>query len=123
VAVALEETVLRAAHLIRRAHWLQELCSCNLLWHPRGDAGSLRVLVVREGKVIDRFLDGARPLEPPPNVPLGMRLAWLDSATHDRIRVLGTELKRLAIRDSELTLQLGRGCLARRSLARRIWWV
>jgi DNA polymerase-3 subunit epsilon len=121
VAAALDAMVLRAAHLVRRAHWLQELCSCNLHWRSAGETP--RVLVVREARVVDRFVDDGRRLALPPTAALDRRLGWLDSTAHDRLRVLGTELKRLAARESQLTLQLARVRLDRRGLARRLWWI
>ena len=140
VASALEYSLLRAAQLLRRAHWLCQLSEASLAWepsaggapqvHPGAPAGRedqrARVLVVQGGEVVqadDLAPDAAAPC------PEGFartaleRMERFDPVVHDRLRVFTTELRRLVARRASLELRLGPDrALSRDALARRLWW-
>ncbi|HEX9187982.1 MAG TPA: nucleotide excision repair endonuclease, partial [Vicinamibacteria bacterium] len=126
VALALEETVLRAAHAVRRARWLVGLSECALAWtEPGGDRR--RLLVVERGAVTNRAeLAPGEPLPIPPghHRPAAERRLSFDVATLDRLRVLTTELRPLAAGAPDVEVRLGRVArLARRRLRAVLRWV
>jgi DNA polymerase-3 subunit epsilon len=100
VAALLEQAVDSSARLIRRGRWFRLLCESTLGWSLRTKTdSSRRVLVLRGGRVVSGGdAPAAEPL-PAPDArpsrhaapdPLG------DILTYDRLRVLTTELRRLA---------------------------
>lgn len=109
VALALEETVLRAAHALRRARWLCRLSESSLAF-AEGAAAGRRLLLVTGGEVVTR--EDLAPGEPLP-VPAGhgrgpaARREVFDVATFDRLRVLTTELRRLAAETGQVELRFG----------------
>lgn len=126
VAQALEETVLRAAHAVRRARWLVRLSESSLAWAEPG-APKLRQLVIERGAVAGRS-DLDAPATPP--VPPGHartpaeRRPSFDVATYDRLRVLTTELRGLAAEAPSIELRLGQCArLTRRRLLTVLRWV
>ncbi len=124
VASALEYSIHHAAQLLRRAHWLCQLCEACLAWEP--STGGRRLLVIQGGDVVSReALEPGAAVPPPPggDRPLLQRMGGFDPVVHDRLRVLTTELRRLVARGARLELRLGPGqALDRRGLARRLWW-
>jgi DNA polymerase-3 subunit epsilon len=109
VTRALEETVLRAAHAVRRARWLARLSECSLAWSEPG-VDRRRLLVLRGGAVVERadLLPGL-PVPVPPGhtrAPAERRAAF-DVATFDRLRVLTTELRALAANAARIEVRLG----------------
>jgi DNA polymerase-3 subunit epsilon len=125
VREALEETVLRAAHGVRRARWLLRLSECSLAW-ARPGSQSRRLLVVGSGVVTARAdLDPGVPAPAPPGYRRAPdeRRAAFDVAAFDRLRVLTTELRSLAS-DPGVELRLGlHARLARRRLQAVLRWV
>ena len=127
VDAGLEFNLVRAAHLLRRAHWLCQLAEATVVWRPRTLERGLRCLVVVGGRVVrvDPLLDGAAAPPPP-----GWRRARLrrmrsfNSASYDRLRVLTTELRRVVGEGAPVTVCFGPGQrLGSRALARRLFWV
>jgi len=109
VAQALEETVVRAAHAVRRARWLVRLSECSLAWAEPG-ADTLRLLVIYGGAVAaSAHLEPGMPVPVPPGHlrPPAERRAMFDLATFDRLRVLTTELRGLAAGAGAVQLRLG----------------
>lgn len=109
VALALEETVVRAAHALRRARWLCRLAECSLAFAEAG-AASRRLLVIAGGAVAARReLAIGEPLPLPPGHDRGpeARRQLFDVATFDRLRVLTTELRRVAAENEEVELRFG----------------
>jgi DNA polymerase-3 subunit epsilon len=106
---ALEETVLRAAHAVRRARWLLRLSECTLAWLGSGMPG--RRLLCCAGGVVTAvgYLDPGEGLPLPPGAACAQdaRRAAFDVATFDRLRVLTTELRRLAAGASSVEMRLG----------------
>jgi DNA polymerase III subunit epsilon len=126
VTQALEETVLRAAHAVRRGRWLVRLSECSLAWAEAGTEG-LRLLVIGGGAVVARAdLEPGAPVPIPPGharTPAERRTVF-DVATFDRLRVLTTELRRLADEAGIVELRLGpQARLSRRRLQAVLRWV
>lgn len=119
VRQGLEQTVLRAAHAVRRARWLVRLSECVLAWQDPGD-GQERLLVLEGGVVTaggERPPGSPLPLPPGHERPPARRREALDLAAFDRLRVLTTELRALADGAGTLELRLGRQArLSRRRL-------
>ena len=114
---------------MRRGRWLRRLSAASLLWQPAGD-GPRRLLVLDEGRVVRAedggTEEGGAELPAPPGWPRSAlrRLESFDAGTHDRLRVLTTELRRLVASGCEVRLRLDpRTCLDRDALARRLFWV
>lgn len=121
---ALQSVVRRGAHLLRRGRWLRRLSVASLRWQPAGD-GKPRLLVLEEGRVL-RAEDAEGEPPAPPGWPRSAtrRLEAFDAATHDRLRVLTTELRRLVASGRDVRLRLDpRTCLDGPALARRLFWV
>jgi len=126
VREALEETVVRAAHAVRRARWLVRLSECSLAWTEPGKERR-RLLVLQSGAVATRTdLPPDTPVPMPPGyarAPAERRAAF-DVATFDRLRVLTTELRGLATEASSIELRLGpHARLSRRRLQAVLRWV
>jgi len=126
VRESLEETVLRAAHVVRRGRWLVRLSECSLAWMEPG-AETRRLLVIASGAVVARSeLPAGAPLPWPPGharTP-GERRASFDVATFDRLRVLTTELRTVAAQSESVELRLGRRArLSRARLQAVLRWV
>jgi hypothetical protein len=126
VRQALEDTVLRVAHAARRGRWLLRLSESSLAWAEPGTP-SRRLLVIGGGAVIRR---ADLPPDAPVPVPPGhrrtpdLRKAVFDVATFDRLRVLTTELRRLATDAPSIEVRLGRHArLSRRRLETVLRWV
>ena len=123
---ALEETLVRAAHAVRRARWLVRLSECSLAWTEPG-SNEQRLLVVERGAVADRaYLEpGARLPVPPGHArSLVERRATFDVATFDRLRVLTTELRTLTRTAASVELRLGvHARLSGRRLQTALRWV
>jgi DNA polymerase III subunit epsilon len=123
---ALEETVLRAAHAVRRARWLVRLSECSLAWTEPGTQ-TRRLLVLRGGAVAARAdLPPGAPVPVPPGHArtAAQRRAAFDVATFDRLRVLTTELRGLAREAASIELRMGSHArLSRRRLQAVLRWV
>jgi DNA polymerase III subunit epsilon len=126
VLAALEETVVRVAHAVRRARWLVRLSECSLAWTEPGTERR-RLLVLRSGGVAARTdlpLDAPLPLPPGHARTPADRRAAFDVATFDRLRVLTTELRGLATAAGSIEVRLGpHARLSRRRLQAVLRWV
>jgi DNA polymerase-3 subunit epsilon len=126
VRAALEETVIRAAHAVRRARWLLRLSECSLAWtEPASE--KRRLLVIGSGAIVERsYLEPGAPVPPPPGhgrTPAERCLSF-DVATFDRLRVLTTELRTVAMEAADVELRLGRHArLSRARLQAVLRWV
>ncbi len=128
VQAALEETVLRAAHAVRRSRWLVRLSESSLAWSEPQRPQGARLLSI-EGGAVTRRADLAPGVVSTP-VPAGAgrrlsdRRAAIDLATFDRLRVLLTELRTLTAGAPSLELRLGAHVrLSRRRLETVLQWV
>ncbi len=123
VARHLEGACMTSARLLRRGRWLRDLSHCDVTWPPAG-GHQLRRLILRAGKITHRatFAPGER-------APALQDGAWpaggdLDLATHDRLRVLSTEIRRLLGARRCPTIHLKGGTpLEPQSIARRLRWI
>lgn len=126
VTLALEETVVRAAHALRRARWLCRLCECSLAF-AEGGVATRRLLVIAGGEVAARRdLAAGEPLPLPPGHDRrpGARRGAFDLATFDRLRVLTTELRRVAAESDQVELRFGvHARLRGRRLRTALRWV
>jgi len=123
---SLEWLSLRAALARRRAIWLTRLVDASVVWAEPGSAGA-RLIVVENGEVLLR--DNVEANAPPPIPPgcarpISARREVFTVARFDRLRVLSTELKRLAAAGAPVAVRLGPGPpLADTRLASVLWWV
>jgi len=121
-ARSVEKAVLRSAALIRRGTWLTRLVHATVRL-PTGEGARLLHLV--GGEIVDREdVHADSPLPPPRDAASRLdRHRALDVATYDRLRVLTTELRRLATDGAAVSVRLGPGRpLSARALARRLAW-
>jgi DNA polymerase-3 subunit epsilon len=126
VAGALEHAVGRAAHQVRRARWLCLLSESSLAWKLER-CGRRRLLVFEGGRIAAR-----QDLKPRGRVPvpagfrrtLGERQWSLTMRVYDRLRVLTTELRRMAAEGAGIEIRLGPGSRVRgRALSGFLDWV
>ncbi|WP_164856306.1 GIY-YIG nuclease family protein [Lujinxingia sediminis] len=115
-----------ARHLswqIRRARILSQLTDARLFWTPSAHPDMLRTIELREARITHRdtlALSTNLPSSSFPARPWLERLALLDGPTHDRLRVLATEIRRL-IPDAPLLRLHTRSGVYERDALREIW--
>jgi hypothetical protein len=126
VHAELERVVLRAALARRRAIWLTRMIDASVSWRERGAPGA-RLLVIEQGAIEE---SGAIDADVVPPVPPGHRrsaLARREAFTvvvFDRLRVLTSELRRLAAAGARVAVRFGPATtLAEARLAAALWWV
>ncbi len=100
-----------AARLWQRAVWLRLLSESCLLWKTstKRDCPQRRLLVIENAEVIDvRDLDAAVSIPAPEQWRRSMveRGAVFDQDAYDRLRVLTTEMRRLAKQENDLRVCL-----------------
>lgn len=100
----LAEAVMMIAYALRRATWLRALSESSIAFV---DGGVSRRLIVEHGQVIDRadHSGGSPPI--PPSWQHDDRGQCFDIATFDRLRVLTTELRRIATAGGDVAIRLG----------------
>jgi DNA polymerase-3 subunit epsilon len=126
VQAALERLVVRASLARRRARWMTRLIEATVVWSEPGKAGA-RLLVIENGEIA--FRGGASPDMTPP-IPAGHRRSIaarhedFTVARFDRLRVLTTELKRLAAAGAPVAIRFGVApALADARLVAALSWV
>jgi DNA polymerase-3 subunit epsilon len=110
VADALEEVVVRGAHVLGRSRWLCALSECSLAWRPDDGETSRRCLVLSRGAIVvrrDLAGDGAVPVPPGHAATRPERQQALDLAAYDRLSALSRELRGLVAGGGPVTLRLG----------------
>jgi DNA polymerase-3 subunit epsilon len=126
VQVALEWLALRTALARRRARWLTRLIDASVVWCEPSHTDA-RLIVIDNGEVTVRAAvdAGAAPPIPPGGLrSVAARREAFTVARFDRLRVLTTELKRLAAAGAPVALRLGAGpALIGPRLARVLSWV
>jgi hypothetical protein len=84
-------------------------------------------MVIERGEILlctDADQDGSPPIPPGHQRPVMDRRGLFDVACFDRLRVLNTELKRLAAARAPVALRFGsEPALADARLAAALWWV
>jgi DNA polymerase-3 subunit epsilon len=126
VTIALEETVLRAAHAVRRARWLVRLSEGTLAWTEPGRDGRRRLVVERGAITARGDVQSGAPVPVPPGFArtAAERRRSFDVAAFDRLRVLTTELRSLADGAGDVELRLGPFAkLSRKRLRAVLRWV
>lgn len=125
----LERAVRHGTWQVRRARWLALLSRCTLAWEASDDRqeGRKRVLVIGNGIVVERHwldLDAHPPHPFSAGNPGENRKNCFDIAVFDRIRVLGTEIRRLVSEDRFVELRLGpRFTLSTNTLKKALYWI
>ncbi len=126
VQIALEWLALRAALARRRARWLTRLVDATITWSEPG-ADDARLIVIENGDITLReSIDpGTLPPVPPGyDRSVAARHDAFTVACFDRLRVLTTEIKRLASEGAPVSLRLGVAPpLAGARLAYALSWV
>ena len=126
VQFSLERLALRAALARRRARWLTRMVDAAVAWTEPG-ATRGRLIVIDNGEIIARgsVEPGAIPPIPPGHRrPVAERHEAFTVARFDRLRVLTTELKRLASEGGPVALRFGESpVLAGARLAYALSWV
>ena len=123
---ALEWLAVRAALARRRATWITRLVDASLIWTEPGHARA-RLIVIESGEVVVKAdVDAGTPPPVPPGHarPVAARREAFTVERFDRLRVLSTELKRLAGAAAPVALRFGVAPpLAGTRLASVLWWV
>ena len=126
VGLSLEWLALRAALARRRAMWLTRLVDASLVWREPG-AARARLMVIERGdiaRITDADPDETPPVPPGSQRSVMARRELFTVTCFDRLRVLTTELKRLAAAGAPVALRFGNGpALTDARLAAALWWV
>jgi hypothetical protein len=126
VQLSLEWVALRGALARRRATWLTCLVDASVVWSEPGTDGA-RLIVIEDGEVVvnaDVDADRTPPIPPGHTRPVAARRGSFTLQRFDRLRVLTTELKRLAVAGAPVALRLGVAPpLANTRLASVLSWV
>jgi len=127
VADAVEGTIRRAMHTIRRARWYCRLSESALVWRRGNDPNdSRRFIIIVNGALAEAGELGDSEYPVPRNYRRSVRerQQCFDIAAYDRLRVLTTEMRRLVSEERDiglvLTPTLTIGC---KSLATLLVWV
>ena len=106
---ALEDVVLRAALARRRASWFCRLMNAAVMWREPG-ATDFQLIVFDNGEITTRVTVGENATPPVPPGDGRTRAVCQQAMTvarFDRLRVLTTELKRLATSGAAFTVRWG----------------
>lgn len=130
VSRALESILRRAALMIRRSRWFCLLSESTLAWNTGPTSGEhRRLLILRGGCVVHREnTSQEKDLPTPPGFqrPMPVRQKSFDIAAYDRMRILTTELRRLAAdnRQREISLKVNRDrILGKEQLIKLFQWI
>jgi len=93
VARHLERAAAQAYQSYRRARWLTLIHDCNIVYAEPG-SGRSRLLLVRDGRIVEAR-DSTPDWTPDARLPRASG-AHFDRTKYDRLRILTTELKRIA---------------------------
>lgn len=102
----------RSARWVRRARWMCLLSEAGLVWESRTCPDSYHMLVLSSGRMVSCVQTNAADrlsLPPGRGKAIDGRRACFDVATYDRLRVVTTELRRLAAEQRPAWLSLGIG--------------
>ena len=126
VGLSLEWLALRAALARRRAMGLTRLVGASLVWREPG-AARARLMVIERAdiaRITDADPDETPPVPPGSQRSVMARRELFTVTCFDRLRVLTTELKRLAAAGAPVALRFGNGpALTDARLAAALWWV
>ena len=126
----MEGIIRHGAHLIRRSRWFCLLSEASLAWETGKTSGKNRRLLVLQGGAVIRREEIApdAPIPSPPDFQKNFiaRQQNFDLMTYDRMRVLTTELRRIAADETDRQVQLRlspRGVLERQQLLNLLKWI
>ncbi|MGD2085410.1 MAG: GIY-YIG nuclease family protein [Candidatus Aminicenantes bacterium] len=126
----MEAIIRHGAHLIRRSRWFCLLSEASLTWNTGKTSGENRRLLVLQGGAVLRREDIApdAPIPSPPDFQKNFtaRQQNFDLMTYDRLRVLTTELRRIAADETDRQVQLRlnpKVVLERQQLLNLLKWV
>jgi DNA polymerase-3 subunit epsilon len=124
IADRLEELLMSAARQLRRARWMVLLSESVVRWkRPDEDDGG-KLLAIEHGTPAPaatiRWRDDPVP-RPPEAARCRDRLAFVDRAVYDRLRVLTTELRRLAVAGRDVEVIVAAGAVLRTRQLRRLF--
>lgn len=128
VGDALVELCARFAHGLRRAQWLLALSEATVVFTELHPVPCVRrILHVKGGEIAARgHLPIGDPLPVPEHhaLPLRTRRRAFDLLTHDRLRVLTSELRRVASAGQDVQIRYGPGVpLEGERLRRALGWI
>lgn len=128
VARGIEYSIMRGALLIRRARWLCLLSESSLAWEARGSEGRRKIVLLFENGIVgerqELAIAKAIPLSAGSAKGILNRQKIFDLATYERLRVVTTELRRLAAEGRQVEIRLRpRAILRHRQLSRVLPWV
>ena len=109
VQASLERLALRAVLARRRARWLTRLFDASVVWSEPGATGA-RLIVIENGDITLRAVvdpEAAPPVPPGHQRTITARHEAFTVARFDRLRVLSTELKRLAAAGAPVAIRFG----------------
>jgi DNA polymerase-3 subunit epsilon len=129
-ADVMEGIIRHGARLIRRSRWFCLLSEASLAWKTGKTSGENRRLLVLRGGSVSRQEDMApdAPIPSPPGFqkPFTARQQNFDLVTYDRMRVLTTELRRIAVDETDRQVQLRlshKVILERQQLLNLLQWI
>jgi DNA polymerase-3 subunit epsilon len=129
-ADVMEGIIRHGAHLIRRSRWFCLLSEASLAWKTGKTSGENRRLLIFQGGTVLQREDIApdAPMPSPPDFQknFAARQQNFDLMTYDRMRVLTTELRRIAADDTDRHVQLRlspKVVLERQQLLNLLKWV
>lgn len=106
----IEANIARGTHEIRMARWLLLLAESAIGWEEHdGQRAKRFIIVLEKGQVLYCRDDSADELPVPPGhrSTLEARQYAFDLMTHDRLRVITTEIRKMAQRGRRVELRLG----------------
>ncbi len=126
----MEGVIRHGAHLIRRSRWFCLLSEASLAWQTGKTSGENRRLLIFQGGSVLRQEDIApdAPIPSPPDFQKNFiaRQQNFDLLTYDRLRVLTTELRRIAADENDRQVQLRlnpKVVLERQQLLNLLKWI
>lgn len=111
VQASLEWLALRAAQARRRANWFTRLFDAALIWSEPGSI-AMRLIVIENGDVVSADAVAGETIVPVPpghDRPFPARRENFTLARFDRLRVLTTELKRVAAAGAPVAVRFSVG--------------
>lgn len=121
VKEALEDALREGYHQLRRGRWLAQLASCTVTW---SEGEQRRLLHLEGGAITDRAWRPSDQAPPRTSSAVRQVASIIDLATYDRLRILTTELRRVAAGGSLVHVDLGGAAvLTGAPLMRALLWV
>jgi DNA polymerase III subunit epsilon len=125
VARHLARVTVQSGQLLRRSRWLCVLSDAAIAWQePSHMDEGRRLLLFGEGEIVEQgYLAGEAPLPGRARRDVREVQAAFDIARYDRLRVVSTELKRVAVQGEAMVRTSSGAVIAGAKLARLLEWV